>query len=158
MSPGHLPSRYGASPGTPATIRPSRITPQPWSRRRLLGSAGAASTLVIASGLRGPRSAAAEADATPKPVPGGIDPFNQGFLFHVYDFGQEPSTITDFRGTIGIARVAGEGTITKGTAGLAAGTPVPTGGRLVFDVDMRFMQGTYRGEDGQLHDGTYSLV
>jgi hypothetical protein len=157
MHPDLPPSRYGPSPGLPAIMRSGRIWPRPWSRRRLLGSAGAASALAVAASLRGPALAAAD-DPTPKPVPGGIDPFNKGFLFHVYDFGQEPSTITDFRGAVGIARVGGEGTITKGTAGLATGTPVPTGGRLVFDVDMRFMQGTYRAEDGQLHDGTFSLV
>jgi hypothetical protein len=156
MHPGLPPSRYGSSPGTPVAMRSRRSPHWLWSRRRLLGSAGAASALAVAAGLRVPAAAAAN-DATPQPVPGGIDPFNKGMLFHVYDFGQEPSTITDFRGAIGIARVAGAGTITKGTAGLA-GTPVPTGGRLLFDVDMRFMQGTYRAEDGQLHDGTFSLV
>lgn len=157
MDPGVRTSRYGMLSAASPPPAPDLLWPRPWSRRRLLGSAGAASALAVAAGLRVP-TLAAVADPTPKPVPGGIDPFNKGMLFHVYDFGQEPSTITDFRGAVGIARVGGEGTITKGTAGLATGTPVPTGGRLVFDVDMRFMQGTYRAEDGQLHDGTFSLV
>jgi hypothetical protein len=140
---------------------PNRVYPPPrrWvpplSRRGLLGGASAAA--LLAAGARGLARPAAAAGTGPKPVPGGINPFGTG-LFHVYDFGGEPATITDFRGTVGIARVAGSGTVTKGTAGVASATPVATGGKLVFDVDMRFMQGTYVGEDGKEHDGTFGFI
>jgi hypothetical protein len=35
---------------------------------------------------------------------------------------------------------------------------VAEGDRLAFDADMRFMAGTYVGEDGQEHEGVFGLI
>jgi hypothetical protein len=59
--------------------------------------------------------------------------------------GGEPSSITDFIGSIGVARVNGTGTDGGGHA-------------LLWDVDMRFMQGVYQGADGDMHTGTFAFI
>jgi hypothetical protein len=59
--------------------------------------------------------------------------------------GGEPSTITDFNGFIGGAHVQGTGTDNSGNT-------------LLWDTDLRFMKGVYRGEDGQLHRGTFAFI
>ncbi len=92
--------------------------------------------------------------AAPFPIPGGLGPLFPGEPFeHVFlpgpvdaglPFG-EPSAITDFNGFVGAAHVEGTGT---GSVGVSA----------LYDVDLRFMQGTYRGDDGNLHFGTFALV
>src|SRR5205823_4527488 len=85
-----------------------------------------------------------------KPIPGGI--VVNGTLFHLFLPGpsNEPSTITDFHGSIGLAHVQGNGT----------GTSTVTGEKhaLLFDVDTRFMQGVYIGMDGERHTGTFSFI
>jgi len=75
----------------------------------------------------------------PRPIPGGIQPF-----------GVEPSTITDFHGSIGAAEIQGTGTATH--------TDTGTTSSLVFDVDMRFMQGVYIGMDNETHNGTFAFI
>jgi hypothetical protein len=93
----------------------------------------------------------------PLPIPGGLavpNPFG-GPDVHanivgpadstVPAHGGEPSTITDFIGSVGVARV-------NGTGADGAGHP------LLWDVDMRFMQGVYQGVDGDLHTGTFAFV
>lgn len=98
------------------------------------------------------------AGAAPKPIPGGID-LGGGNIIHVYDYSQgwDPSTITDFRGLVGIHHMRGEGTVTVG-GGSPLGTPTATSDRLSYDTDMRFMQGTYIGEDGQAREGTFAFI
>jgi hypothetical protein len=59
--------------------------------------------------------------------------------------GGEPSTITDFNGFIGGAHVEGTGTDNHGTT-------------LFWDVDLRFMDGVFKGDDGRIHQGTFALV
>jgi hypothetical protein len=86
----------------------------------------------------------------PKPMPGGFanpagGPFIHANLPGPADAappsGNDPSLITDFDGFIGQARVQGTGT----------GTNTDTGetSPLVFDADLRFMQGLYRSVDGR---------
>jgi hypothetical protein len=55
--------------------------------------------------------------------------------------GNDPATITDFDGFVGNARIQGTGT----------GTNTDTGDTfpLLFDADMRFMQGMYQSLDGR---------
>jgi hypothetical protein len=60
-------------------------------------------------------------------------------------FGGEPSTITDFNGLVGVAHVQGTGTDGHGHT-------------LLWDADLRFMQGDYRGVDGRLHRGTFAFL
>ncbi len=59
--------------------------------------------------------------------------------------GNEPNTITNFKGFYGGARVQGTGTDNSGNT-------------LLWDVDLRVMAGVYRGLDGKLHKGTFALV
>jgi hypothetical protein len=59
--------------------------------------------------------------------------------------GGEPVTITDFNGLIGVARVDGTGTDGHGNG-------------LLWEVDLRFMGGVYRGVDGRFHTGTFAFV
>ena len=127
------------------------------SRRQFVRTVGgtAATSLALGSGLlgRGLSPAWAGTSALPKPIKGGIQPFGPGTeVFHVFLPGQgnEPSTIRDLKGLVGLANVSGAGT----------GTHKPTGEtkRLVFDADCRFMQGSYVGRDGELHRGTFGFV
>ena len=59
--------------------------------------------------------------------------------------GGEPSTITDFNGFVGVAHVEGTGTDNHGNS-------------LFWDVDLRFMDGVFRGDDGRAHQGTFAEV
>jgi hypothetical protein len=60
-------------------------------------------------------------------------------------FGNEPSSITDFAGFIGVAHFEGTGRDGDGNT-------------LLWDADLRFMQGVYRGVDGRLHFGTFAFI
>jgi hypothetical protein len=73
-------------------------------------------------------------------------------VFHVFlpGHGNEPSTITDFNGFIGIAEIQGTGTGTDTHTGATAS--------LLFDTDTRFMQGVYVGVDGKKHRSTFGFV
>jgi hypothetical protein len=95
----------------------------------------------------------------PKPIAGGGFEV-EGELLHVYDYipGNEPSTIGDFRGLVAINHLTGEGTVLRGSDTGGISTPTATGDRLVYDADMRIMQGLYIGEDGQEHEGTFGFV
>jgi hypothetical protein len=93
----------------------------------------------------------------PLPIPGGLlvpNPFGgpDGHFNQpgpadstVPGVGGEPITITDFNGFIGVVRVDGTGTD-------GSGNP------LLWEADLRFMQGVYRGVDGSVHRGTFALV
>ena len=121
------------------------------SRRRFMRTAAGATGVVLASGLWMPGRALADNPA-PKPIPGGFEAF--GKFFHVDPSspgpGAENSTIFDFHGSIGAAEVQGTGTGTNTNNG--------TTSSLLFDTDMRFMQGVYIGIDGERHTGTFILI
>jgi hypothetical protein len=129
------------------------------SRRQVVRTASGLAIAGLGLGRAGHLLAQEGATATPKPIPGGID-LGGGQLIHVYDYspGWEPSTITDFLGMVGINHLRTEGTVTKGGGNGGLNPPTATGDRLSVDVDMRFMQGTYVGEDGQTHQGTFGFV
>ena len=84
--------------------------------------------------------------AAPRAIPGGIRPFGPGTeLFHVFFPGQgDPSTITDFKGSVGAAVIDGHGT------GDNAGRE--------FEIDMRFMDGSFVGLDGRRFKGAFTFV
>ncbi len=114
------------------------------SRRQFLGASAAATGAAVTAPLWVP--ALAEASSVdPTPIPETL--FGK---FHVQLPGPdtELSTITDFSGILGVAAVSGTGT------GTITGVPTP----LVFDADMRFMQGQYIGMNGQNHEGTFVFV
>jgi hypothetical protein len=123
------------------------------SRRRFLGTAGATGVgLGLGSGLL--TSAVAVADGggaavLPRPIPSGfVTPVGVFIHHHLPARGIEASQITDFRGTIGLAQVTGTGT------GMLNGTS----STLSFEIDNRFMQGTYVGVDGRRHQGTFGFI
>ena len=121
-----------------------------FSRRAFVGGAAAATGAALGSGLLAPTAALAwNAQAAPKPTT-GVTPIG-GVDFHVNVFavGVDPSSITDFKGQVGVAEVQGTGT---------ARNPDGSTETLLFDTDMRFMKGTYVGQDGAVHRGTFGFV
>src|SRR6266487_5258041 len=119
------------------------------SRRKFIGAAAGTTGAILASGLWMPKLALA-AGSDPNPIPGGI--VVGGQLFHVFLLGEgnEPSTITDFKGFVGVADVQGTGT----------GINTRTGSHetLTYDTDVRFMQGIYIGMDGKQHSDTFGFI
>jgi len=126
----------------------------------LLKSAGAFGLLVGAELIPGWGSARA-GDATANDIAtalGGEEsglpvpvPLNPASGVHIYRvaLGSEVSAISNFDGLVG-------GAIVNGT-----GVGHSPGGRteqLLFSTDMRFMQGTFVGTDGNRHQGTFGFV
>jgi hypothetical protein len=132
---------------------------QALSRRRFLRSAAGAAGLVLGSNLL--LQAKADGSFDPTPIPGGNYFLGSpGPLFHVYGPGfggdqttvdQQPSTITDFDGVIGLAFISGMVTETNTTTGEQRKLPFN-------DADMRFMQGVFLDTNGQERQGTFALV
>ena len=123
------------------------------SRRRFLGTAAATGVgLGLGSGVLTPMVAAADGGGStvlPRPIPSGfLTPVGVFIHHHLPARGIEASQITDFRGTIGLAELSGTGT----------GTLNGSSKKLNFQMDNRFMQGTYVGVDGQRHQGTFGFI
>jgi hypothetical protein len=122
------------------------------SRRQFIGATAAAGGAAVTAGLWLPTLAEA-ANVAPRPIPGGtfLPPFNQSFHFF-FPTGPFPetvenklgdqSTITDFRGSVGVADV-GQNTGSDG---------------LLWKADVRFMKGTYVGVDDHRHSGAFAFV
>ncbi|HEX7070173.1 MAG TPA: hypothetical protein VF190_05185 [Rhodothermales bacterium] len=118
------------------------------SRRTLLRAAAAGTAGVLTSGLWMPVLAQGEDGAEPRPIPGGVEVGGQTFHLFLPELGNEPSTITDFKGFVGLAVISGQGLAIGGGAIR----------ELVYQVDLRFMKGTYVGVDGQQHQGTFHFI
>jgi len=116
------------------------------SRRQFMTAAAATAGVVLGSGLWMPGSALA-AGSDPKPIPGGFAP---GFHVFLLGEGNEPSTITDFKGSVGVAQVQGTGKAINTRTGFHE--------TLNYDTDMRFMQGTYIGMDGHQYSDTFGFI
>jgi len=129
------------------------------SRRAFMGSAAGALGLgaALGAGLWPPARAAAQSSAEPVPIPGGSP--GLGGTFHVFGPASplgdpadaEPSTITDFFGSVGLAYLDGEVTRTDRASGEVVTLPF-------VNTDMRFMKGVFRGTDGQFHRGAFAFV
>ncbi len=121
------------------------------SRRQFVGSAAGATGLALASGLWMPMLVeAGRRGAEPNPIPGGTDtPFG---LLHFFFPGHnnEPSTITDFRGAIGVADLEG--------TGVGFDTETGEAEELVWGADVRFMRGKYIGVDGRTRRGAFGFI
>jgi hypothetical protein len=122
------------------------------SRRAFIGGAAAAAAgASLGSGLLWPAagSAATRSNRAPKPTTNAVT--INGVTFHLTSFGRgmDPSSITDFKGLVGVADVRGKG---------IARNPDGSVETLLFDTDMRFMKGVYVGQDGAVHRGTFGFV
>jgi hypothetical protein len=121
------------------------------SRRGFIGGAAAATGVTVGTGLLWPAagSAAARPNRAPKPTTAKLKV--NGITFHVSSFGpgMDPSSITDFKGFVGVADVRGKG-IAKHPNGRVE--------TLLFDTDMRFMKGVYVAQDGKTYHGTFGFV
>jgi hypothetical protein len=122
------------------------------SRRQFLGTAAGAAGLLLASSFLPPARATVRAD--PMPIPGGFSEFGHFYhqLYPNRDTAdtEDPSTITDFNGHIGLAYVTGMGTHTDKMTGMES--------RLPYRVDLRFMKGVYVGQDGRRHRGAFAAI
>lgn len=117
--------------------------PHFWQRaisRRAVVQTAAGTMAVLGSTLAMPGLAQAHGSLpAPRPIPEtlfGNTPFHIQFPDSV-----EPSSITDFNGFVGATEIQGH-----------------LSGDLVFDADMRFMQGTYVAVDGTVHHHTFGFV
>jgi hypothetical protein len=120
------------------------------SRRALIGGAAGVTGTALGAGLLWPTIAAAAPNLAPRPTMAST--FTVGDLdFHITFFGDgvDASSLTDFRGFVGVADVQGNGTATN---------PDGTHETLLFDTDMRFMTGDYVSQNGQVHSGTFGLI
>lgn len=136
--------------------------PRSLSRREFLQAAMGAAALSATSRFWFPNivHAGGPTSGLPKPIPGGLNIPGLG-LFHVLlpghpAFGapdpaaNDPSTITDFNGQVGLAYVQGTGTRTDKITGEVRHLP--------FEADLRFMTGEYVGMDGRHHHDAFALI
>lgn len=122
------------------------------SRRHFLGTTAGAAGLLLNASFLSPARAAEYAD--PRPIPGGFSDFGH-FYHQLYPNEntaptEDPSTITDFNGHIGLAYIEGMGTHTDKMTGVVSHLP--------YRVDLRFMKGVYVGEDGKRHHGAFAAI
>lgn len=123
------------------------------SRRQFLRTATGAAVAVFGAGLWAPSltRAAGPEFVPPKPIPGTISPpFSEiGPIHHFLPSANtEPSQITDFNGFVAVAEIGGVGKTSENLA-------EPD---LLYEVDMRFMQGVYIGVDGMTHRATFTFI
>jgi hypothetical protein len=148
FSPDAFPQ--GEQPSPPYPQGHAHFWERALSRRQVLvtgagGVAAAAAVLGASHWSAGLLHAAEPVPAAPRPIPETIP----GTPFHILFPGQgEPLSITDFNGAFGIAHIQGSGT----------GTLAGTSESLLFDADMRFMQGEYVGVDGRHYHSTFGFV
>lgn len=121
------------------------------SRRRFIGGTVVAASTVLGAFVLRPAAALGRKvqNAAPNPIPGGTNVGGQLFHFLPFGPGQEPASITDFNGFVGVADVQGTGTATN---------PDGSTETLLYDTDIRFMKGVYVGQDGAVHKGTFGFI
>ena len=136
--------RAGAGPGFPSRL----------SRRRFVRTGLGALAAGAVVGRQSFRPLLAGADGSnPIPVPGSpfLAPFHVWAPIVVDSIDADPSSITNFNGTVGIAYVSGMVRRTDLTTDETVTLPF-------IDADMRFMEGVYRDVDGKPHQGTFGFV
>lgn len=105
------------------------------SRRVFIGGAAAAATgASLGSGLLWPAAGSAATHSNPAPKPTTNAVTINGVTFRLTSFGpgMDPSSITNFKGLVGVADVRGKGTAKKPDGSVET---------LPFHTDMRFMHG-----------------
>jgi hypothetical protein len=141
------------------------------SRRQLLTTMGSAAAVLGTLPLaRAEQNApliftgvSPASNPAPTPIPGGFnarDAFGDRFpdrFFHLFlpGPGTEPSTIFNFHGKLAILNIHGTGTRTEFDP--ATKEPLDQTPNLPFATDVRFMQGSYVGIDGQQHQGAFAF-
>ena len=137
----------------PDALSSSHHARHAFSRRTFIGGTAAAAGASLGSGLLWPAAGSAASlsgrGRLPRPTTatttvGGVD-----FHFTSFGSGTDPSSITDFKGLVGVADVRGHGTARHRDGRTE---------KLLFDTDMRFMKGTYVGRDGNVHRGTFGFI
>ncbi len=127
------------------------------SRRQFVRAAGAGALALGAGAWTTMPGGVGAADVImPRPIPGGTQlPYT--FIHHypltaatTFENLKDPSQIYDFDGIVALNRVLGMGTATDTRTGVRA--------RRAFQADTGFMQGTYMGEDGQVHTGSFGFI
>jgi hypothetical protein len=139
-------------PVPPGSDSSSHYARHGFSRRAFIGGAAVAATgASLGGGLLWPTAASAAARPIPLPRPTPATTTVNKVAFHFVPFGPgvDPSSITDFKGFVGVADVRGTGT---------ARNPDGSVETLLFDTDMRFMKGTYVSLDGEVHEATFGFV
>jgi hypothetical protein len=139
-------------PGSPYSESSSHHARHRLSRRAFIGGAAATATgASLGSMLAWPAagSAAAFSGRAPKPTTNTVTINGVDFHFTFFGQGMDPSSITDFKGVVGVADVRGKGTARRPDGSVET---------LLFDTDMRFMKGVYVGQDGAVHRGTFGFV
>lgn len=142
------------SSGWPVPTRPRVVAFHParaFTARFYRQRGGCCCRASLGSGLLRPAAASAVSSSVPPPRPTPATTIFNGIPFHFDHLGAgvDPSSITDFNGFAGAADVRGTGT---------ARNPDGSVETLLFDTNMRFMQGTYAGLDGGVHEATFGFV
>jgi prepilin-type processing-associated H-X9-DG protein len=115
-----------------------------------LGAALAGSATQVAADEKGRRGRQLNWTFAPVPLEGGTP--GLGGAYHIFGGpGEEPSSISNFNGSAGIAFLDGNVTRTNIKTGEQEYLPFT-------DTDMRFMTGTFRGTDGKEYPGTFAFV
>jgi len=135
----------------------ARQSPPRMTRRRFAGAVAGTAVFggALSAGLLKPGIAKERGSFTPVPIPGGSP--GLGGAFHVFAPNvldppdAEPITITNLNGFVGLAYISGMVTQTNTQTGETLRLPF-------LNSDMRFMQGVFRGADGELHRGSFALV
>jgi TAT (twin-arginine translocation) pathway signal sequence len=134
----------------------ARIGGSSLSRRQFLKTAGAAMLgSALSPGLLRPSLVSSQSPGSPVPIPGGTPVLGGGF--HLFGPGiidpvnAEPSSITDFDGSVGLAYITGTVTRTNTVTNEVLTLPF-------VNSDMRFMKGVFRGQDGKMHNGAFAFV
>jgi hypothetical protein len=127
------------------------------SRRQFLQAATGATALgaAVGAGLLAPGTAAAQGLGNVLPIPTtltffGVDVHVQAPPFTGVD--SDPSTVWNFQGNSGIAFIDTTATRTDRRTGDVRENLDSTANH------MTFMKGVYRGRDGHVREGTFSLV
>ena len=126
------------------------------SRRRFMQGTGAAAGMLLLGSQGWMPASASVPGNTPKAIPGGFmfPPLTETFHNFAPNVFDPPNTdrsgVFDFNGHIGYAIIDGSGT--------GRDTHTHTTTPLLFEVDLRFMQGEYVGVDGKHRHGTFCLI
>ena len=135
---------------SPSRIGHAHFWDRAMSRGVFLRGAAGVSGAAMTAGMWMPELARAGSKTTsarPRPIPG--NPALGGLHVNLPGVNNEPSTIFDFNGHVGIGEIRGTGMAT-----FADGSQQ----RLFFDVDNRFMKGEFVGLDGRMHHGTFGFT